>query len=55
MAVCPKCKQQEISLEDKEMNRKLDGVQICGDCYFGEVSDVVEKFPIVNPAIVRGK
>jgi hypothetical protein len=55
MALCPKCKEQEISQEDKEMSRKLDDVQVCGDCYFQAASEVVEKFPPVNPSIVRGK
>lgn len=49
MTRCPQCRTGEITAEDREMNRKIDGVQVCGDCYFGALGEVVEKSPIVNP------
>lgn len=53
MARCPKCKKNEISLEDKEMNRKAGDVEVCADCYFDELSDLVEKFPPRSPGRIR--
>lgn len=53
MGLCPNCKTQEISLEDRLMHRKVDEVQVCGDCYFDELGAIVERHPIVNPVIVR--
>lgn len=54
MARCPKCQKNEVSVEDKEMNRSLDKVPVCGDCYFDELSDLVEKYPPRSPRIGHG-
>jgi hypothetical protein len=51
-ARCPTCK---VVLHEVEtgLRRRGDGSFVCGDCYFEEMGDALEAFPILPPRIRR--
>ena len=48
--VCPKCHQ--LIMDDER--HTVDGKQVCSDCYYGELGEEVEEYPISHPRVHRG-
>lgn len=43
---CNKCGEKLDAIDLQDPPRKIDGKQVCSDCWFGEFGKVLDKHPI---------